>query len=616
MTGRFISLLWDNHSSTQADSARVFMSRIAVRCPHLLKIVQRDGFAFYCSNGDVERGAVSVLPNDHGIVVGALFERSSDPLSDAPCRKATIGEAEAQEVAKSGGRLLLTKYWGQYIAFIASEGSRTHWILRSPHCHQPCLYSTVDGVRINFSSTVDVAALDFFRPSICWEFVISYLLSGRAHCRETGIREILELQCGEFQKITSQSQSTGFYWDPTEVAQLDAVTDKEFARDALRAAVVSCVSTWAGQHGHIVHRLSGGIDSSIVAACLRLAPAQPGVTCVNYYSPDIYGDERQHARAVAKRNGFRLVEYPQDTAYSLRKFLDFPRTESPRAYLCKLDNEAREVALASDVGATARFTGIMGDILFQMPPMLPAAVEYVQRRGVDWRFLQIAFQAAQLDRVSFWTVLKDSLRSGLFDRPRSQVPGEFSEERLSVLSRESKESYLADPNRFFHLWLSSLRGVPFGKFAQISCLGFNSSYFNSLQNSGESQRIHPFLSEPLTELCLRIPTYLMVQGGWDRALAREAFAPELPEIVRNRVSKGAMIGLVRGMLDHNLEFMRDFLADGALVKNGVIDRKQLMACFPGSANKNEVPMGFLIDCVSVEAWVQAWARGEVRYEAA
>ena len=48
-------------------------------------------------------------------------------------------------------------------------------------------------------------------------------------------------------------------------------------------------------------------------------------------------------------------------------------------------------------------------------------------------------------------------------------------------------------------------------------------FYDPLGQGNEAERISPLFSQPLMELCLRIPTYVLTEGGWDRAVARRAF---------------------------------------------------------------------------------------------
>jgi asparagine synthase (glutamine-hydrolysing) len=246
-------------------------------------------------------------------------------------------------------------------------------------------------------------------------------------------------------------------------------------------------------------------------------------------------------------------------------------------------------------------------MLFHMPPAAPTAADYIRRRGVDRRFFGIALEAAQIDRVSIWKVLGGALMNGIFLPPRSFVPGEFGHPDHSLLTREARESiYHANPLRFVHPWLHALPDVPYGKFPLIASLSWNSAYFHALSAPDEPDLVHPFFSEPLVELCLRLPTYSMLRDGWDRALAREAFDSDLPQIVKSRISKGSPNLHVRERIDYNATFIRDLLADGVLVNRGILDRKRLADCLPGQAKRSPSSPVDLWICTIAEAWSRTW----------
>ena len=80
-------------------------------------------------------------------------------------------------------------------------------------------------------------------------------------------------------------------------------------------------------HASLLHRLSGGLDSSIVAGCLGRASTQPRIACYTYFNPHGRSDERPWARLAAEHAGFEHLEYPIVPAeISLRR----PGAPSPR----------------------------------------------------------------------------------------------------------------------------------------------------------------------------------------------------------------------------------------------------------------------------------------------
>jgi len=88
-------------------------------------------------------------------------------------------------------------------------------------------------------------------------------------------------------------------------------------------------------------------------------------------------------------------------------------------------------------------------------------------------------------------------------RPGDSIPKEVSE-------------YVAHP------WTVKADRLSQGK--QFSCLllGELLNRHRPLGNLEFAEEFHPLMSQPLMELCLKIPSYLLTRGGRPRALARTA----------------------------------------------------------------------------------------------
>jgi asparagine synthase (glutamine-hydrolysing) len=133
------------------------------------------------------------------------------------------------------------------------------------------------------------------------------------------------------------------------------------------------------------------------------------------------------------------------------------------------------------------------------------------------------------------------------------------------------------------------------------------AYYNSFHQGVYPERTLPLLSQPLVELCLRLPTYLLIESGRDRALARRAFERDLPAEIVRRQQKGRIDQHVRNILDLNLEFVRELLLEGELVKRGLLNRGALELYL----TRNRSPADFqyseiLQEHACTEAWLRSW----------
>jgi asparagine synthase (glutamine-hydrolysing) len=128
--------------------------------------------------------------------------------------------------------------------------------------------------------------------------------------------------------------------------------------------------------------------------------------------------------------------------------------------------------------------------------------------------------------------------------------------------------------------------------------------------------ISPLASQPLVECCLRIATHLSATDGWSRAVARLAFADDLPLSISTRATKGSHSPWMEDVLRNNLEFAREFLLDGVLAKEHFLDRTRLETALGHPPVKSTWPVTQIVRQMYNEAWVRRWRDAERRLRAA
>jgi asparagine synthase (glutamine-hydrolysing) len=548
-----------------------------------------------------------------GIVLGTLFERQ-DAADEAPARAAHLARPEAARIVASKGKRLVDAYWGSYVAFVRAEAVQTTHVVRAPMYAPPCMVIELNGLVVLCSSFADCLSLGLRSYSLNWPYIAAYLGLGRPQSRATGLNEVYEVSLGECVEFGATSRTSRQYWDPGRIAQQEPIEDAALAVAMLRATARACIHTWASLHERIVLRLSGGVDSSIVLACLSNAPSKPAVTALHHFWPgQLRSDERPFARTVAQHTASRLIEAQRNARESLRGILTSAPAAQPTGFVYRelFDTEAQ---LARANGASAIFCGTLGDALFHMAPAMPAASEFLQRRGIGRGFFKVAMDVAELERASFWRVSRLALRDGLSNRTKGPwtsyrcagltgQPGTVEEfgRLLTDDALAMYEPHLAD---YIHPWLRSVENVPLGKLPQIFLLPLDDYWRNPFARIDDPDEIPPFASQPLVELCLRIPTYLNIADGCDRAVARKAFRADLPDVVYRRRSKGSPDAWTRQIIATNAEFVKEMLLDGILVKEGLLDRRKLAAALPGELSTSQCPVGCITQHLCTEAWLR------------
>ncbi|GGZ32438.1 hypothetical protein GCM10011273_18240 [Asticcacaulis endophyticus] len=118
---------------------------------------------------------------------------------------------------------------------------------------------------------------------------------------------------------------------------------------------------------------------------------------------------------------------------------------------------------------------------------------------------------------------------------------------------------------------------------------------------------YPLLSQPVMEACLRVPTWLWIEGGRNRAIAREAFADRLPPLVAHRKTKGEFTGFCGEIYEARKPFLRDFLLGGLLAQQGLLNCPAIETYLSRATPARDIGFCELLDLTGVENWCRQWA---------
>lgn len=529
-----------------------------------------------------------LLPNGAGAVLGRVF-------GDVP------------DLVSSGGRMLLQRCWGRYVAVVRDAGTSEVSVLRDPTGGLPALLTTFEGVHVVFSDVEDCICAGVGPFTVNWKYLARFIAHSGLQVRETGLTEVTEILPGERVCFSGPRPERRIEWNPIETARRNPLDNPEEAVAALRATTRTCVQAWARGYRGIVHNLSGGLDSSIVLSCLRDLPVDRRITCVHYFATGPYEDERKYARMMAARAGVPLIERQLDpAAVPLQRLLELRRSVRPWFYLYELEHAQFETAVALKEGADGLFSGAGGDGVFFQAGAELAVTDYLFEHGFGSGFWRTAIDAARVSRKSIWPLLAAAVRARLLRPPWNPTAMAMPLPR-TIVSADVLVAAKRDPG-FVHPWFTPqvTRGVPPGILWHASSIHVPPAYYSAFSRSPGPERTFPLLSQPLVELCLRIPTYVLIRSGRDRALARRAFAAELPEEIVRRRSKGRIDQHVRNILDLNLPFVREMLLDGGLVREGLLDRRTLELYLSERSPADFQYSEILQVHLCAEGWLQRW----------
>lgn len=598
---RYVAFVWNDQDAASRQGARELLERHAASSVEWSTALRCSGVEVRYAGSRPGSSEAYRLADEGGAVLGKLFVRAGEGSSrPAPL---ALGEWDGRAMLDTNGRHLIEGLWGRYVAFLHDPHARTTWVLRDPSGGLPCYVLRRRGVDIYFSSIEDILDLLDEPLEVNWPYLIACVCMLRHHSPGTALSEVTQVLAGECVEIRAGTSKRLFYWDPLLIARSDVIEDPQEAVTALRACVRDVVQAWASSYSHLLLSLSGGLDSSIVLACLKDAPSRPQVTCFHYYPLGADLDERAYARAAAAKAGLGLIERARDSSFSLQPLLGIHAAPEPTNYPYYLEHSRVDAQLAAEHGAAAVFIGYGGDQLFYQERAEWAPGDFLHRRGPRPGLWRVVLDSALMDQISVWHVLREA-SSGYFMHHRWSLLQEAGRMRPLLVPAVVQEATRSA--QFLHPLLRHPRGTPSGKLWHAHQIIMPFDFYDPLGGPDDPERVSPLFSQPLMELCLRIPTYVLTQGGWDRAVARRAFHDDLPAEIRNRRHKGGIEEHLRLTLERNRTFLRELLLDGDLVRQGVIDRPKLAEVLSGRATGILAGASELLDYVGVEAWLRRW----------
>lgn len=528
------------------------------------------------------------IADDRGIVLGTIHPR--DPVG-----RGSLSPLAMDAVRRSRGSVLMHSCWGDFVTIVRDPDARSFDILRSPFGDLPCLFAEDEKDIVLASDIRLLSALTGADRRIDRPGLAMFLLAEDVLHERTCVDGARELSGGSRLRINQETAIIEALWSPWDhVNPSSDLTQIAPAAARLRQAIISSV-TIAGGSGKALIRLSGGLDSSILAAALKASGRD--IAALNMVTHGATGDERPYARAVAGH-----LAIPLDEATRRVDHVDVTRTEAgsqarPSARCFSQASGLMSCAAAAERGVAVVVDGGGGDQVFCMLRSARIAADSLLARASPKAFWRTANALARLTESSTFEVALRAWR--ISRRPSPQFLFPADQRFLSPWAAGLAEQATVHP------WLSPPDDALPGKAAQIAMLVQAQTIPHAASVSPDLALRSPLLSQPVVELCLNIPTALWVDGGRDRAVARAAFAPLLPQSIVDRRTKGSPDSFLFEIYRANHRQIRALLADGRLMAEGLLDRSSLLAAIDDQRPLDGLTCYRLLRLVDAEAWARA-----------
>lgn len=311
----------------------------------------------------------------------------------------------------------LRRTWGEYIIFQLSPSVPTAFrLIRDPSGAVPCVYSIHDGFGFITSDISLAGRAGLYRRRIDWDELSVFLSFPHVKAGATALSDVRELLPGCALQYQTGRTAVEQAWCPWDYVA-PAVQHRTYAEavEAVHQAVSSVVTAWSAADQSILLELSGGVDSSIVAASLRDSRAH--MVCCTLVPPIPGGDERHYASLAARNLGSELVV---ETLCLDEARFEYPLPQHavlPRIGFLQHAIDVILQAAADRHGATSFYSGGGGDTVFSYLRTAAPAADALRSRGLRSAFGVIA-ELSELHQCTRWKVGMLTFRK-LFRGPRN-----------------------------------------------------------------------------------------------------------------------------------------------------------------------------------------------------
>jgi asparagine synthase (glutamine-hydrolysing) len=470
----------------------------------------------------------------------------------------TTGDSEViLRAFDAWGEACVEKLNGMFALAIWEPRTNSIFFARDRMGQKPLYLAIQNGGGLAFAS--ELAALRPV-PWINWEIdpasISEYLMTGYIAAPATIYRDVAKLSPGHWMRCGADgSVISRRYFDPNEVVAGESATAANVKSAVLRAVQRQLVSDVP-----LGCFLSGGIDSSIIAAAMKAAAGDQRVLTFSIGFDDPRYDETKYAAEVAKHlaTEHRTFTVRPDAAEDLPKLAKVfgePFGDSsalPTHYLSSETRKHVKVALSGDGGDElfggydryramriggkgGAIPGVLGSMAAAIPSGHPKSS--ISRAK---RFLG-ALNLPPAQRYAAYVALFDTdLLNALYpaQSPRRPNPVAEAYERLSH-NRDRVQAALATDRELY------LPGDLLTKLDRASML-------HALEVRS------PFMDHDLVRLTANLSTANLLKGGPKRLL-REAFAGDLPDFVFRRKKMGFAVPIGQWLRESLRPMMQDLL---------------------------------------------------------
>jgi asparagine synthase (glutamine-hydrolysing) len=439
------------------------------------------------------------------------------------------------------------------------------------------------------SEPFQLLAVDAIDPAPNLERALAYLIKRPFDPAWSFFRALQRLPEAHFLVCQGRQVTHQRYWSPQEVAQ--GALRRAEAAEALSQSLEQAVARRLAQDGEAGVSLSGGLDSSSIAAkasaLLERQAKQFFAFTWESRSGDMLDERKWSAALIAARPN--IVERPvlADARYPLSRYPEAyadPNSPDTNTYP---DLFLTTIEIARQLGVQVLLNGIGGDpviggILPELALLRQGRWRALSRRLREsgWRGLRMLARqarAASQNELPAWISSEGRhlARQAGLDRP-----AQWTRELKSPLSLRT------------HLLLQPFNGMALERFDRLS--------------ARHGVRIAaPWYDLNLVLLVLSLPDGALDLGPPGKSLLRQAMTGELPETILGMPIPKTLRSTLPadGLLRHGRHRVEAWLSDSILGQIGLVDSPMFLEAYRQAAQSGRMIPG-IWEIITLEIWLK------------
>jgi asparagine synthase (glutamine-hydrolysing) len=515
----------------------------------------------------------------------------------------------------------LTRLRGMFAYALWDEPAQELICVRDRFGIKPLYYATVDNI-LYFAS--EAKALLPFLPSIETDphalrdyLSFQFCLGGK-----TLFKGIEELPPGHFLRVDRGPSKPVRYWEI--YYEVDFNHTARHFEEEIRALLEESVELHLRSDVPVASYLSGGLDSSVVAAAGSERSSEPMHAFTGKFSEDERYDESRYARALAQERGLALHEVDiavDDFTANLGNViyhLDFPVAgpgSFPQYMVSQAASEHVKVILGGQ-GGDEIFGGYARYLIAYFEQCIRAAIDGTTRDGT----FVVTYESIIPNLVAlrnYKPMLQAFWSRGLFEELDHRYFDLIN--RAPDLSGEVDVEALGDYSPF-ETFSSIFNGSNVGHqayFDKMTHFDFKTLLPALLQVEDRVSMAHglesrvPLLDHRLVELAATIPADIKFKDGNLKHVFKRSVRSLVPDVIADRQDKmGFPVPLTEWFRGDARDFVLDILSSTNAQNRALFDNRKVVAGLEGEARFGRKVWGLLC----LELWQQTFHDQESRYK--